>query len=160
MLVYFHNISIVSGVWAPGVGSSWTIYETQWCAFAYRKGLGTYDALFLHVPVWVTHGALVAHWYTFSILFFRSSPYCRTFIFPSQCPCGMILLTLYSMLWDWQVSTAGQILFFGPERLYPFLSFTIFPFLFFLSIGWYCIVMVFGLIGCIYLSPSLAAMSS
>ena len=32
-----------------GVGSSWTIYGTQWCAsttqFAYRKGLGTCDAL-------------------------------------------------------------------------------------------------------------------
>ena len=33
----------------PGVSSSWTIYGTQWCAptsqFAYRKGLGTCDAL-------------------------------------------------------------------------------------------------------------------
>ena len=28
----FHNISIVEGVWAPCVGSSWMIYGTQWCA--------------------------------------------------------------------------------------------------------------------------------
>ena len=56
----FHNISIVYSVWAPGVCSSWTIYGTQWCCgatkhlwnavlqttqFAYRKGLGTCDAL-------------------------------------------------------------------------------------------------------------------
>ena len=45
----FHNISIAQGVWAPGVGSPRTIYGTQWCAsttqFAYRKGLGTCDAL-------------------------------------------------------------------------------------------------------------------
>ena len=33
----------------PGVGSSWTISGTQWCAskhqFAYQKGLGTCDAI-------------------------------------------------------------------------------------------------------------------
>ena len=40
-----------------------------------------------------------------------------------------------------------------PGRLY---SSTLFPFLFFLSIGWYCEAGVFGLIGCISLSPSLA----
>ena len=33
----------------PGVGSSWSIYGTQWCPsnypVSYRKGLGTCDAL-------------------------------------------------------------------------------------------------------------------
>ena len=43
------TISIVKGVWAPGVGSSWTIYRTQWCVpttqFANQKGLGTCNEL-------------------------------------------------------------------------------------------------------------------
>ena len=33
-------------------------------------------------------------------------------LFPSQCPCGTILLTQYSMVWDWQVSKAGPVLFY------------------------------------------------
>ena len=40
------------------------------------------------------------------------------------------------------------------------LSSTIFPFLFFLSIGWYCGAVVFGLIGCRSLSLSLALPTS
>ena len=40
---------MVLAVRSSGVGSLWTIYGTQWCAsnhqFAYRKGLGTRDAL-------------------------------------------------------------------------------------------------------------------
>ena len=38
-------------------------------------------------------------------------------------------------------------------------SSSLFPFLFFLSIGWYCGAGVFGLIGCISLSPSLALLT-
>ena len=38
-------------------------------------------------------------------------------------------------------------------------SSTLFPFLFFLSIGWYCGAGVLGLIGCISLSPSLALLT-
>ena len=38
-------------------------------------------------------------------------------------------------------------------------SSTLFPFLFFLSIGWYCGAGVFGLIGCISLSRSLALLT-
>ena len=33
-----------------------------------------------YVPVWVTHGALIAHWYTFAPLHCRTSQYRRTFI--------------------------------------------------------------------------------
>ena len=45
----FYNISIVYGVWASGVGSSRTIYGTQWCA-SYHPGClsersGSCDAL-------------------------------------------------------------------------------------------------------------------
>ena len=32
-------------------------------------------------------------------------------LFPSQCPSGTILLTPYSMVWDWRVSRAGPMLF-------------------------------------------------
>ena len=34
-------------------------------------------------------------------------------LFPSQCPCWTIMLTLYSMVWDWRVSRTGQCLFIG-----------------------------------------------
>ena len=41
-------------------------------------------------------------------------------LFPSRCPCGMILLTQYSMVCDWRVSRAGPMLFYWPKMLYPF----------------------------------------
>ena len=82
-------------------------------------------------------------------------------LFPSRCPSvhysGMILLTLYLMVWDWQVSRVVPMLFYWPELLDPYYSLLLFfPFLFFLSIGWYCGADVFRLIGCISLSLSLA----
>ena len=55
-----------------------------------------------------------------------------------QCPCGTILQTLYSMVWDRRVSSAEKMLIYWPKLLYYFLSSTIFIFLFFLSRGWYC----------------------
>ena len=50
------------------------------------------------------------------------------------------------------------MLLYWPKLLYPYynLLYTLFPFLFFLSMGWYCGAGVFGLIGCIPLSLSLA----
>ena len=66
-------------------------------------------------------------------------------LFNSQCKSGTILLTLFSMVWDWQVSRAGPMFFIGLSFSIP----TIFPFLFFLFLGWYCGAGVFGLIGCI-----------
>ena len=80
-------------------------------------------------------------------------------LFSPQCPCGMILLTLYSKVWDWQVSRAGPMFIYWPNLPYPFLSSTIFPFLFFRSIGWYCRAGVFGLIVCRSLSPSLSLLT-
>ena len=75
---------------------------------------------------------------------------------PSRCPSGTILLTPYSMVWDWRVSRAGPMLLYWPKLLYPYYGLLLFPFFFFLSIGWYCGAGVFGLIGCISPSPSLA----
>ena len=81
-------------------------------------------------------------------------------LLPSKCPCGRILLTLHSMVWDWRISRAVPMLIYWPKRLYPFLSFTIFPFLFLLSNGWYFEAGVFGLAGCRSLSPSLSLPTS
>ena len=78
-------------------------------------------------------------------------------LFPSRCPSGTILLTPYSMVWDWRVSRAGPMLLYWPKLLYPYyIVFYFFPLSLFLSIGWYCGAGVFGLIWCIPLSLSLA----
>ena len=74
----------------------------------------------------------------------------------SRCPSGTILLTPYSMVWDWRVLRAEAMLFIYLSCSVPTTSSTRFPFLFFLSIGWYCGAGVFGLIGCISLSLNLA----
>ena len=81
--------------------------------------------------------------------------YSRTFI-PLSVSLLNDLLTPYSMVWDWRVSRAGPMLFYWPKLLFPYYSLLLFPFLIFLSIGWYCGAGVFGLIGCIPLSLSLA----
>ena len=49
-------------------------------------------------------------------------------LFLFQSPCGTILLTLYSILWDNRVSRVGQMLFYWPKLFHNFLSSTIFPF--------------------------------
>ena len=50
--------------------------------------------------------------------------------------------------------------FYQSKLLYHFLSSTIFPFLFFLSLGWYCGAGIIELIRCRSLSPSLALPTS
>ena len=40
-------------------------------------------------------------------------------LFPSLCLSGSILLTPYSMVWDWLVSRAGPLLLYWPKLLYP-----------------------------------------
>ena len=77
-------------------------------------------------------------------------------LFAFRCPSGTILLATFSMVWELRVSRAGPMLLYWPKLLYPYYSLLLFPFLFFLSIGWYCGAGVSGLIGCISLSPSLA----
>ena len=87
-----------------------------------------------------------------------AEPRSRTgLLFPSRCPSGTILLTPYSMVWDWRVSRAGpwQCFFIDLSCSISTIVFYSFPFLFFLSIDWYCGAGVFGLIGCISLSLSL-----
>ena len=72
-----------------------------------------------YVPVRVTRSALVAHWYTYAPPHCRPLRYSRTFI-PFSRPSGTILLTLYSMVWDWRVSRAGPMLLYWPKQLYPY----------------------------------------
>ena len=58
---------------------------------------------------------------------FAAEPHSTTgFLFPSQCPSGMILLIPYSMVWDWQVSRAGPMLFYWPKLLYPYYGLLLF----------------------------------
>ena len=104
----------------------------------------------LHAVLWSHIGTLMHR--------LAAEPRCTAgLLFPSRSPSGTILLTPYSMVWDWRVSRAGSMLLYWPKLLYPNYSLLLFfPFLFFLSIGWYCGAGVFGLIGCIPLSFSLA----
>ena len=76
-------------------------------------------------------------------------------LFHFRCPSGTILLTLYSMVWDWRVSRAGPMLLYWPKLLYPYYSFSI-SLLSVYTVGWYCGAGVFLLIFCISLSLSLA----
>ena len=63
-----------------------------------------------YVSVQVTRGALV-HINTL-MRFLAAEPLSTAGLsFPSQCVCGTIFLTLYSMVWDWPVSRAGPMLF-------------------------------------------------
>ena len=48
------------------------------------------------------------------------------FLFPSRCPCGMILPAPYSMVWDRRVSRAGPMLLYWPKLLYPYYNLLLF----------------------------------
>ena len=71
-----------------------------------------------YVPVRVTRGALVAHRHAYAPPRCRTSQHRRTFI--PQGPSGTILLTQYSMVWDWRVSKSGPMLLYWPKLLYPY----------------------------------------
>ena len=73
----------------------------------------------LYLLVRVTHGALVAHRYTYAPLRCRTSQYCMTFI----------ALSVSLMMYDWRVSRAGPMLFYWLKLLYPDCSLLLyFPF--------------------------------
>ena len=66
-----------------------------------------------YVPVWVTRGALVANRLHMHDLAAEPRSTAGP-LFRSQCPSGTILLTPYSMVWDWRVSRAMPMLFYWP----------------------------------------------
>ena len=74
-------------------------------------------------------GLHAVHWSHIGTLMHRLAAEPRStagLLLPSRCPCGMILLTPYSMVWDWRVSRAGPILFYWPKMLYPFCNLLLF----------------------------------
>ena len=102
-----------------------------------------------YVPVRVARGSMVAHRCTHSCAFsLQNLNSSAVTLFSFQCLCGPILLTMYLMVWDCWVSRARLILFYWPKMQDPFLSSTVFLFLFFLSIGSYCGAVVFRMIRC------------
>ena len=78
-----------------------------------------------YVPVRVTRGALVVHWYTYAPPHCRTSQYSRTFI-PLSVSLRNDLITPYLMVWDWRVSRAGPMLLYWPKLLYPNYSLLLF----------------------------------
>ena len=99
-----------------------------------------------YVPVRVTRGALVAHWFSYAPPRCRTSQYRRTFV--------PLSVSLWNDLRDpvfdgvgWAGFKSRDNFFFFALLLALFLPSTVFPFLFFPSMGWYCEAGVFGLIG-------------
>ena len=68
--------------------------------------------LWSYVPVRVTLGALVAHPYTYARFLSAKLRSTAGPSFCSQCPCGTIWMTLYSMVCDWRGSRAEPMLFY------------------------------------------------
>ena len=100
-----------------------------------------------YVPVRVTRGALVAHGFSYAPPRCRTSQYCRTFV--------PFSVSLWNDLGDPVFDGVGLASFKSMANsfllvllLAPFLTSTVFPFLFFPFMGWYCGAGVFGLIGC------------
>ena len=101
-----------------------------------------------YVPVWVARGALVTHRYTYAPPRCRTSQYSRIFI-------PFLSVSLWN---DLANPVFDGVRLAGFKSLRCSIPSIIFysSLLFFLSIGWYCGAGIFGLIGCISLSLSLA----
>ena len=99
------------------------------CDLAHRRSVAVLNMLYkircnlmhllygaLPVPVEVTRGTVIAHLYTYAPPCCRTSQFRMTFI-----PLSVTLLvTPYSMVWDWRVSRAGPMPFYWPSRSLPF----------------------------------------
>ena len=79
-----------------------------------------------YVPVRVTRCA--AHRFTYAPPRCRTSHYIAGLLFPCQHLCGTILVTPYSMVWDWRVSRAGPMSLYGPSCSLRFCLLFVFPF--------------------------------
>ena len=80
----------------------------------------------LFVPVRVTRGALVSHRFTYMHRLAAEPLSTAGLLFSFRCPSGTILLTQYSIVWDWRVSRAGSMLFYKPKLVYPYYSLLLF----------------------------------
>ena len=108
------------------------------------------------MPVRVTRGALVAHRYTYAPLRCRTLKYSRTFIPFSVSLSNDLANPVFVVVRLKGFQEQSECFFIGLSCSIPTIVFYYFQFLFFLSIDWYCLAGVFGLIGCISLSLSLA----
>ena len=77
-------------------------------------------------------------------------------LFPSRCSCATILLGRIRWCGTGGFQEQGQCFFIGQSCSIPTIIFSNFPFVIFLSKGWYCRALAFVFIGCISLSLSLA----
>ena len=100
-----------------------------------------------YMPVRVTRASVIAHRFTYAPPRCKTSQYRRTFIPLSVSLWNDLIVTPCSMVWDWRVSRAGPMPFYWPAARSLFVSCCL-PSLFFHSVGRYCGVGVFGLIGC------------
>ena len=80
-----------------------------------------------YLPVRVTRCDVISHRYPNAPPRCRTSLYRRTFIRLSVSLCND-LGDPYSIVWDWQVSRAGLMPFYGSSCSVHFLSLTVFPF--------------------------------
>ena len=72
-----------------------------------------------YLPVRVTRGAVIAHRYTYAPPRRRTSQI-TGLLFLYQHLCRTILVTTYSMVWDWLVSRAGPMSLYWPYFSLPF----------------------------------------
>ena len=73
-----------------------------------------------HVMLW-SHIGILTHLLTIEL---RSI---AGVLFPSRYLSGMILLTLFPMVWDWRILRAGPMSFYWPSYSLHFMSPTVFP---------------------------------
>ena len=110
----------------------------------------------LHTVLW-SHISILMHHLT-------AKPYSAAgALFPCQCPCGLSCWPCIQWvgLAGFKSRVNAYLTLLDPfSMLDPFLSSAIFPFFFFLSISSYCVAVVFGLIGCISFSVTLAVQNS
>ena len=87
------------------------------------------------VSVRVSLGAVMTHRNTMRVL--AAEPLSTAgLLLPCQHLCGAILVTPYSMVWNWRVSRAGPMPFYWPSCLLPFCLL-----LFFISLSFYGLVL-------------------
>ena len=98
----------------------------QYCVCFIRSGVTRYTLLMvLYLDCMCQCRLLAVLWSHIGTLMHRlAAESCSTagLSFPSQCPSGMILLTAYSMVWDWRVSRAG-LFFIGLSCSIPTIVF-------------------------------------
>ena len=91
--------------------------QIQSCVCFIRSGVTRYTllmVLYLHrMCQCILHAVLWSHIGT--LMHRLAAEPCSTagLLFPSRCPSGTILLTPFSMAWDWRVSRAGTMLLYS-----------------------------------------------